>query len=41
MQYTRDDEESYFFINLNKNIDIDLYCSSNEFPNNLALLTMI
>ena len=27
-------------INQNKNIDNDLYCSSNEFPNHLALLTM-
>ena len=41
IQYARDDEGPYFCINQNKNIDNDLYCSSNEFPNHLALLTMV
>ena len=39
IQYARDDEEPHFCIN--KNIDNDLYCSSNKFPNHLALLTII
>ena len=38
---TRDDEGPYFCINQNNNIDNDLCCSSNEFPNHLALLTMV
>ena len=41
IQYARDDEGPHSCINHNKNIDNDLYCSSNEFPNHLALLTMI
>ena len=42
MQYARDDERpSHSCINQIKNIDNDLYCSSNEFPNCLALLTML
>ena len=41
IQYARDDEGPHSCINQNKNIDNDLYCSSNEFPNHLALLTMI
>ena len=41
IQYARDDEGPHFCINQNKNIDNDLYCSSNELPNHLALLTMI
>ena len=40
IQYARDDEGPYFRIKQNNNIDNDLYCSSNEFPNHLALLTM-
>ena len=40
IQYARDDEGPHSCINHNKNIDNDLYCSSNEFPNHLALLTM-
>ena len=40
MQYARDDEGPSFCINQNNNIDDDLYCSS-EFPNHLALLTMV
>ena len=39
IQYARDDEGPYFCKNLN-NIDNDLYCSSNEFSNHLALLTV-
>ena len=41
IQYARDDEGPHSCINQNKNIDNDLYCSSNEFPNHLALLTMM
>ena len=41
IQYARDDEGPHSCINQNKNIDNDLYCSSNEFPNHLALLTML
>ena len=41
IQYARDDEGNYFCINQNKNIDNDLYCSSNAFPNLTALLTMV
>ena len=41
IQYVRDDEGPHSCINQNKNIDNDLYCSSNEFPNHLALLTMV
>ena len=41
IQYARNDEGPHSCINQNKNIDNDLYCSSNEFPNHLALLTMI
>ena len=40
MQYARDDEGPHSCVNQNRNIDNDLYCSSNEFPNHLALLTM-
>ena len=40
IQYARDDEGPHSRINQNKNIDNDLYCSSNEFPNHLALLTI-
>ena len=40
IQYARDDEGPHSCINQNKNID-DLCCSSNEFLNNLALLTMV
>ena len=39
IQYTRDDEEPHSCINQNRNIDNDLYCCSNEFPNHLAPLT--
>ena len=41
IQYARDDEGPYFCINENKNTDNDLYCSSNKFPNHLALLPMV
>ena len=41
IQYARDDEGPHFCINQNKNIDNDLYCSSNEFPNHLDLLAMV
>ena len=40
IQYARDDEGPHSCINQNKNIDNDLYCSSNESPKNLALLPM-
>ena len=41
IQYARDDEGPHSCINQSKNVDKDLYCSSNEFPNHLALLTML
>ena len=41
IQCARDDEGPYFCINQNNNINNDLHCSSNEFPNHLALLTMM
>jgi hypothetical protein len=33
IQYARDDERPHFCINLNKNIDSEVYCNANEFPN--------
>ena len=33
IQQARDDEGPHFCINQNKNIDNDLYCNYNEFPN--------
>ena len=36
-----DDKGPHLWINQNRNIDNNLYCSSNEFPNYLALSTMI
>ena len=41
MQYARDYEGPYFCINQNKNINSDLYCSSNKFANYLARFTMV
>ena len=35
IQYARDDERPHFCINLNKNIDSEVYCNANEFPNHL------
>jgi hypothetical protein len=35
IQYARDDEIPHFCINLNKNIDSEVYCNANEFPNHL------
>ena len=35
IQYARDDEGPHSCINHNKNIDNDLYCSSNEFPSSI------
>jgi protease II len=35
IQYARDDERQHFCINLNKNIDSEVYCNANEFPNHL------
>ena len=35
-QYTRDDEEPYFSINVD-HIDDELYCYFNEFPNILTM----
>ena len=41
IQDARDDEGPYFRVNQKKPIDNDLQCSSNEFSNQLALLTML
>ena len=41
IQCARDDEGPYSSIRQNKNIDNDFYCSSNEFPNHLAVSTMV
>ena len=35
IQYARDDERPHFCINLNKNIDSEVYCNANKFPNHL------
>ena len=35
IQQARDDEGPYFCINQNKNINNDLHCNFNEFPNHL------
>ena len=32
-EYNKDDECPHFCINQNKNIDNDIYCNSNKFPN--------
>ena len=31
IQYARDDERPHFCINLNKNIDSEVYCNANDF----------
>ena len=42
IQKARDDDGPYFCINQNKNIDNDLHCNSNEFPNHLLnVLSMV